>query len=203
MADKSTVLLAACHQESTLAAFTSLDLSSSIGYRAALQGKSYEKVHRGARAEDLPRGDVDTLKVFEAAIGNWPPSLYATAHDDPLMFFLPVLDIENTIMGGNLADCRYRMTDAQKHPRLPDMLEQASSEVRELQIEGGEPFHTLLYYDSDQNESRTQREQHCLQLYERHHRTMHQVNVIEQIARDDHQLHVARTGLEASRTSIR
>ncbi len=148
---------------------------------------------------------IEAQEVFVAAIKTWPPLRLAAAHDDPLMFLLPVLDIETTITSGSLTDYdhRLRLTADDIYDVRLDQVEHFWINLRALKDSAEVPFDAFLQFDTDQNGGRTQQEEECLHLLERHRRTMHQVNLTEQLARDYNQLRIACMGLEASRTSIR
>ena len=138
-------------------------------------------------------------KALTAAIQKWPPPQILAAHDDPLMFLLPVLDIHTTILGANLS----QGVQSIRGLSLPQQIDQAWYSLRRIRHDGAQRFDCFIQYDSTHNAGRTQEKEMFMRLYDRHRRVMEQVERTELFARECHQVSTASLSIEESRTSIK
>ena len=146
----------------------------------------------------------DRATVFGMALLSWPPRLRIQANDDPLMFFLPVLDIQLTIWGEELFR-RDRFLEAclidEFQTEFPDLVE-AWNCLRMIIYNSEQPVDCFLRYDSDHNGGRTQKMEQWSSCLARFERLIHQAQRLEVLMRDQIQARTASMMLDESRASI-
>lgn len=174
-----------------------LDRTDSISYRSP----GLKELYDDGRNHDF---FVDCTEVYLAAIRKCDRSFHTLAHEDGLMFLLPVLEIHTGMVCGELAsEDRWLRIGKKERPRLTYLVEQAWDALRMLTHDGAGPFDCFCQYDVDYNNGRTQKREEYVNLFRRFERVMVQIHRTEQLARDYLQAHVGWLSLEESRESIK
>lgn len=175
----------------------------SIKYNCPELEKAYTSADKG---EDsiLSSFKIDCPKVYVEAIHNLNPSFSILAHNDPVMFLLPVLEIHVTILYGQLCHEDYFIKRAKSKCVVGTFsMETCWDALRMLRHDGMRPLDCFRSYDVNHNNGRTIQRPEYATLFERFQQTMTQIERTEELARDYLQIEVGRLSLQESRASIK
>jgi hypothetical protein len=189
----SLVMVAASRRRVHSGMMWALHQSSTVGYRPEWCNQQSVEGHTGAYSAE----------AFCMSICRWSHSLHLAAQADPLLYLLPILDIETTLLGVNLTDADHRLRAALiNEDDCFGSTQNACNMLNRLKHEGDRVFDRFIQYDAECNGGRTQRHERFLQLHRRCQRIMSAVIKIEQKAREYQQAHAALKGVQAAAKSI-
>ncbi|KAI1353267.1 hypothetical protein F5Y01DRAFT_64419 [Xylaria sp. FL0043] len=132
---------------------------------------------------------------------------FAEAHKDPLLLFLPVLEIHATYLYYGLlhANRRFRLWKEVSHGKDNDVenVENAWSDLRMMRHDGMGSLECIQNYDSNHNDGKLQMSEEYKDLVRRFGCIERQISRTEALARDYLQHQVGMLSLEESRSSIK
>ncbi|KAI1278577.1 hypothetical protein F5Y07DRAFT_360410 [Xylaria sp. FL0933] len=158
----------------------------------------------GSTERNTYRDGVDFAEEYLQALDKRSRDYFVEAHKDPLLLFLPILDIHATYLYDGLihADRLLRSWESYRYVE-PDFIEDAWTALRMMRHNGMGPLECIQNYNSNHNDGKLQGSEEYKDLVKRFGCIERQISRTEALARDYLQHHVGMSSLQESRSSIK
>lgn len=147
---------------------------------------------------------IDFNEVYFRSIQNRSKLFYREAHDNPLLFMLPILEIHAAYLQNEFthADGCLRL-GRKRQQEQSDLVERAWDSLRMMKYDGMGPLRCLQQYIEDHSDQVPEQTKGFEKAFKKLESVNSQIIRAEELARDYFQVHAGQLSLEESRASIK